>query len=124
MENNDSNPLAGLDWTPTFHSVSVSQRKPSPPPSLSILSMEYVVNHPDLVEDICSFLPASMRKEMLAISLDKKLTDSTIPLFYTWTGPVLSLKSIFPTLNHNPELVGDLHNQVSYLLSYQVYQAF
>ena len=49
---------------------------------------------------------------MIAMTLEQKLTGSIIPLLYTWTEPVLSLKSIFPTLNHSPELVGDMHNQV------------
>eukprot|EP00092_Neocalanus_flemingeri_P089448 GFUD01113197.1.p1 GENE.GFUD01113197.1~~GFUD01113197.1.p1 ORF type:complete len:455 (+),score=97.08 GFUD01113197.1:111-1367(+) len=46
------------------------------------------------------------------MALDQKLTKSVIPLIYTWTEPVLSLQSIFPTLKNSPELVGDMHNQV------------
>ena len=53
---------------------------------------------------------------MIAITLEQKLTGSKIPLLYIWTEPVLSLKPILPTLNHNPELVGDMHNQVRQLI--------
>ena len=108
----NTNPLAGLEWSPTWYPVSVAHRSPSQPPSLKILSMATVITYKDLVEDICSFLPPSLRKEMLAMSLEMKMTNATIPLLYTWTEPVLSLKSIFPTLNHSPELIGDMQNQV------------
>lgn len=107
-----TNPLSGLGWSPTWYPVLVSHRSPSHPPSLTVLSMATVIKHKDLVEEICSFLPPSLRREMLAMSLEMKMTNSTIPLLYTWTEPVLSLKSIFPTLNHSPELVGDMQNQV------------
>ena len=34
-EDYDSNPLSGLDWSPTWHPVSVFHRTTSPPPSLA-----------------------------------------------------------------------------------------
>jgi len=49
---------------------------------------------------------------MLAMSLEQKMNSAIIPLLYTWTEPVLALRSLFPTLNHSPELVGDMQNQV------------
>jgi len=107
------NPLSGLDWSPTWFPISVSHRAPTPPPSLATLAMATVIKHPELVEEICSFLPPSLRKEMIAMALKEKMTNATIPLLYTWTKPILSLKSIFHTINHCPELVGDMHNQVN-----------
>jgi len=111
-EGNDSNPLSGLDWSPTWHPISVSQRTANPPPSLSTLSMATVIQYPELLEEICTLLPPSLRKDMIALALEQKMVSSVIPLLYTWTEPVLSLKSIFPTIHCHPELVGDMHNQV------------
>ena len=48
---------------------------------------------------------------MLAMSLQHKMNKAITQLLHTWREPVLALKSIFPTLNHDPELVGDLRNQ-------------
>jgi len=111
-EDSDSNPLSGLDWSPTWYPISVSHRTSNPPPSLATLTMASVIQYPDLLEEICTFLPQSLRKDMIAKALEQKMTRATIPLLYTWTEPVLSLKSIFPTINYSPELVGDMHNQV------------
>lgn len=107
-----SNPLAGLDWSPTWHKISTNIRNRPSPSSLVKLTMRRVINLPDLLEEICSILPSSLRKDMLALALELKVTNSIVPLLYTWSEPILSLKSIFPYVNHDPELVGDLHNQV------------
>ena len=45
------------------------------------------------------------------------MSSSTTLLVSTWTEPVLSLKSIFTTIHHSPELVGGMHNQVVVVLS-------
>ena len=101
---NVSNPLSGLDWSPTWHPISVSHRTVNPPPSLATLSMATVIQYPDLMEEICNLLSTSLRRDMIALALEQKMVNSAIPLLYTWTEPVLSLKSIFPTINCNPEL--------------------
>ena len=92
--------------------ISVSHRTANLPPSFAILSMATVIQYPDLMEEICNLLSTSLRRDMIALALEQKMVNSAIPLLYTWTEPVLSLKSIFPTINFNPELVGDMHNQV------------
>jgi len=107
------NPLSGLEWSPTWFPISLSHRAPTLPASLTTMAMATVIKHPELVEEVCSFLPQSLREEMVAMALEEKMTNATIPLLYTWTKPVLSLKSIFPTINQCPELVGDMHNQVN-----------
>jgi hypothetical protein len=53
-----------------------------------------------------------MRKYMITLALKQKMASSTTPLLYNWTEHVLSLKSIFSTINCNPELVGDMYNQI------------
>jgi len=73
--------------------------------------MAAVIKYPDLVEEISLFLPTSLRRQMLAMSLQHKMNKAITQLLHTWREPVLALKSIFPTLNHDPELVGDLRNQ-------------
>ena len=84
--------------------ISVSHRTANLPPSFAILSMATVIQYPDLMEEICNLLSTSLRRDMIALALEQKMVNSAIPLLYTWTEPVLSLKSIFPTINCNPEL--------------------
>ena len=86
--------------------ISVSHRTANLPPSFAILSMATVIQYPDLMEEICNLLSTSLRRDMIALALEQKMVNSAIPLLYTWTEPVLSLKSIFPTINCNPELGG------------------
>jgi hypothetical protein len=92
--------------------ISASHRTANLHPTFATLSMATVIQYPDLLEEICTLLPTSLRRDMIALALEQKMVSSAIPLLYTWTEPVLSLKSIFPTINFNPELVGDMHNQV------------
>ena len=112
-DDGDYHPLSGLGWSPTWHPISVLHKTSSPPPSLTTLSMATIVlQYPDLLMEISTILQPSLRKEMLAMALEQKMSSSTTLLLSTWTEPVLSLKSIFPTIHHCPELVGDMHNQV------------
>jgi len=81
------NPLSGLEWSPTWYPVSVSHRPPSTPSSIKVLSMAAVVIYPNLVEEICQFLPPSLRRGMLAMSLEHKMNNAISPLFCTWAEP-------------------------------------
>ena len=107
-----SHPLSGLDWSSTWHKISLESNTKTQPPTMTDLSMLCVVENPALVEEISPFLPNNLRAEMLGMALSHKKSGSIIPLLYTWHEPVLSLKKIFPNLFNNPELVGDLRNQV------------
>ena len=112
-EDDDFHPMSGLGWSPTWYPISVSHRTSNPPPSLVTMSMATVLQYPDLLEEICPLIPTSLRRDMIALALEQEMDSSSlIPLLSTWSEPVLSLKSIFPTINYNPELLGDLHNQV------------
>ena len=53
-----------------------------------------VIQHPALVEEISSLLPQHLRGELLAKCLELKKTDCLIPLFYTWSSPILSLEKL------------------------------
>ena len=71
-EDHDSNPIRPGLVPHLAPSVSVPQDH-QPPPSLATLSMACVIKYPDLLEEICTFLTYSLRKEMIAMTLDPTL---------------------------------------------------
>jgi len=63
--------------------------------TLKRLSIEAVLHHPPLIEEISTHLPQQLRKEMINIGLRKNVSYLTLPLFYTWSNPVLALQDLF-----------------------------
>ena len=89
---------------------TIRQREVRP---LAELCMLAVLEHPALVEEACSTLPQQLRRRMVRLAVERRWTDSVVPLLYTWAEPTLCLRSLFPDYVHCPRLGKQLTRQVT-----------
>ena len=53
-----------------------------------------VLEFPPLVEEISTHLPQQLRKDMITVGLKKDFSTDVVPLFYTWSNPMLALRDL------------------------------
>ena len=83
-------------------------QNPAPLNTLTRLCVDVVVDHVDLVETLSSLLPQHLREQMIVKYFEEKRRDCLIPLFYTWSRPVLSFGDLFPHYLHYGKAVNCL----------------